>query len=665
VRFSDVLRTLFRAVLRFAVAIVVFVIIVAAFIVGWRLSADVHTPDEPAKSDATAAATQSAVEYTCSMHPKVRLQDPDAKCPICFMDLIPVTQDQQDSDASRMTMTHAARQLADIQTASVDRFFPTRTVRLFGRLDYDETRIANISAYFPGRIERMFVDYTGVPVQRSDHLVEVYSPELIAAQEELRQAAASVRDVPGGSEAVRRSSEATLRAARRKLRLLGLTDQQIERIETAEEPMDTLTIYSPIAGVVIEKKAVEGAYVETGEPIYTVADLSHLWLRLQAYESQLPWLRYGQDVEFSVDSMPGEVFHGRVAFIDPTVDPVTRTVHVRINVENTQRQLKPGMFARAKVRTRIAGYGLVITDELAGKWICPMHPEAISDGPDDCDLCGMPHVPIEQLGYTVTETDIDAPPLVIPASAALITGTRAVVYVEVPDTDRPTYEGREVVLGPAAGDYYIVKKGLREGERVVVNGAFKIDSAMEIAAKPSMMSPPEQHAKTAEPDARLEVPQTFIYALKPVYAAYFDAQQALADDDLDAFIVAANDLNTAVGLVETAGVVGEPLGRWRRLSRQLATDETAMTQLDSLESARTAFQQWSDVVIQLEQRFGHYGASTHYVVHCPMAFDNEGADWLSRRDEVLNPYFGGSILRCGSVNDEFPPRDAASDEVKP
>jgi membrane fusion protein, copper/silver efflux system len=191
-------------------------------------------------------------------------------------------------------------------------------------------------------------------------------------------------------------------------------------------------------------------------------------------------------VVFTTDSLPGEEFHGRISFIGPVLDPGTRTVDVRVNVPNKERRLKPGMFVRAKVFSRVAKGGRVIDPELAGKWISPMHPEVVKDEPGACDVCGMPLVPAEELGYVAAVED--EPPLVIPESAPLITGKRAVVYVEVPG-EKPAYEGREVVLGPKGQDHYLVIQGLEEGERVVTHGAFKIDSALQIVARPSMMSP--------------------------------------------------------------------------------------------------------------------------------------------------------------------------------
>ncbi len=211
--------------------------------------------------------------------------------------------------------------------------------------------------------------------------------------------------------------------------------------------------------------------------------------QLDAYESDLAWLRYGQEVEFSTEAYPGEVFKGRVAFIDPVLNEATRTVKVRVNVSNEDGRLKPEMFVRAIVRSKIASGGRVLDASLAGKWISPMHPEIVKDEPGNCDVCGMPLVRAETLGYVTAEPSDTAKPLVIPVSAALLTGTRAIVYVQVPTAEEPTYEGREIVLGPRAGDYYLVRSGLNEGELVVTNGNFKLDSALQISAKPSMMTP--------------------------------------------------------------------------------------------------------------------------------------------------------------------------------
>ena len=440
------------------------VLVLSAFVLGfmirgcWQGSDSVH-------SRAVGDAERQVTMWTCSMHPQIRQPAP-GKCPICTMDLIPV--DTRLIGLREIEFSEEAAKLMEIETSIVERKFVTAEIRMVGKIDYDETRLKNITAWVPGRIDRLYVDFTGITVSKGDHMVYLYSPELISTQRELLLP--SLKD-----------------AAREKLRLLGLAAEQIEEIEKTGQPTDHITIYAPIGGVVIERHATEGMYVETGTKIYTIADLSNLWVKLDAYESDMMWIRYGQEVEFTTQSYPGQVFKGTISFIDPVLNDKTRTVKVRVNVDNTEGKLKPQMFVKAIVRSSVAVGGRVMAPEMAGKWICPMHLDVVKTQAGSCDICGMDLVTTESLGYVKADTPKEAP-IVIPASAPLITGKRAVVYVQLPDKERPTYEGREIVLGPRAGDYYIVESGLTESEIVVTNGNFKIDSAMQIQAKPSMMS---------------------------------------------------------------------------------------------------------------------------------------------------------------------------------
>jgi len=411
------------------------------------------------------------------------------------MDLVPMPSDITIGVGPReLVISEEAAKLMEIATSVVQRKFVTNEIRMVGKIDYDETRVKNITAWVPGRIDRLYVDFTGITVSKGDHMVSLYSPQLISAQAELLQASKAAGNIKAGtSDLVRQFTLATLEAAREKLRLLGLGAEQIENIESAGKPQAHITINSPMSGIVVHKNATEGMYVDTGTGIYTVADLSRLWVKLDAYESDLPWLRYGQKVEFTTQAYPGQVFKGTISFIDPVLNDKTRTVKLRVNVGNSQGKLKPQMFVKAIVHSSIAGVGKIMAPEMAGKWICPMHPDVVKDTIGTCDICGMDLVTTESLGFIKVDTPEKAP-LVIPASAPLITGKRAVVYVQVPNTEKPTYQGREIVLGPRAGNYYIVESGLQEDEIVVTNGNFKIDSAMQIQAKPSMMSPQGQKA---------------------------------------------------------------------------------------------------------------------------------------------------------------------------
>jgi len=448
------------------------------------------SPRQPATAQNASQQTntQGQTWWTCSMHPQIRQPKP-GKCPICFMDLIPVTTEYADVGPRQISFSKEAIKLMEIETTPVVRKFVTAEIRMVGKIDYDETQVKHITAWVPGRIDRLFVDFTGITVAKGDHMVELYSPELLSAQAELLQALKAVEGIKSEtSELVKRTILAMLEASREKLRLLGLTKEQIGKIEASGVPVTHLIIYSPIGGIVINKHATEGMYVQTGTPIYTVADLSHLWVKMDAYESDLPWIRYGQETEFTTEAYPGELFKGKISFIDPVLNDKTRTIKVRVDVDNSDGRLKPEMFIKAVVRAKVAQGGRAMAPELAGKWICPMHPSVIKSGRGICDICGMNLVTPESLGYVTADVPKEAP-LVIPASAPLITGTRAVVYVQLPATEKPTYQGRQIVLGPRAGDYYIVDSGLTEGEIVVTNGNFKIDSALQIQAKPSMMSP--------------------------------------------------------------------------------------------------------------------------------------------------------------------------------
>jgi Cu(I)/Ag(I) efflux system membrane fusion protein len=347
----------------------------------------------PSQAHAQAAGdalpdSAAATTWTCSMHPQIQ-QPESGDCPICGMDLIPLIDDSSSELGPRaMSMSESSRALADIQTTEIKTGYPTRELRLVGQLNYAETQEKSLTARFSARIEKLFVNYTGIPVQRGEHLAEVYSPELLTAQRELLSA--YQRDPDGSITA----------AAREKLRLWDLLPEQIESILQNNQAQDRFELRSPINGVVVMKKVKEGDYVKTGEPLFKIVDLSELWLSLNAYESDLFWLRYGQAVEFTVEAYPGENFTGKIVFIAPELDRKTRTIPIRVNVPNPAGRLKPGMFARAIVQSRIAENGQVYAPDLAGKWISPMHPQIIKDEAGQCDVCGMDLVSAESLGYT-------------------------------------------------------------------------------------------------------------------------------------------------------------------------------------------------------------------------------------------------------------------------
>ncbi|MCK4957963.1 MAG: efflux RND transporter periplasmic adaptor subunit, partial [Planctomycetes bacterium] len=589
--------------------------------------------------------------WTCSMHPNVQLPKAGL-CPICNMALIPLEADDSETATgmSQLAVSENAMALMDIETTPVQRKFVTAVVRMSGKIEYDETNLSYITAWVPGRLDRLYLDYTGLPVREGDHMVLLYSPELIGAQEELLQAIQSQKNVSETDLGIMRDmARSTAQAAREKLRLWGLKPEQIAEIEKTGKVSDHVTIYAPTSGIVIHKNAVEGMYVQTGTKIYTIADLTDVWVKLDAYESDLEWLRYGQQVEFTTISYPGEVFKGTISFIDPILNEQTRTVKVRVNVPNPEGKLKPGMFAKAIVRARVAGAGRIMDADLVGKWICPMHPEIIKPDSGTCDTCQMPLVRTESLGYVSDDPELAKKPLVIPTSAALITGTRAIVYVRLTDTEKPTFEGRQIVLGPRAEDYYIVRSGLKEGELVVTRGNFKIDSSLQIMAKPSMMTPDvsDTHDHSARP--RPAISDDFRDQLANLFTHYFVIQRSLADDKPADVADSADKALKALDGVSTEPLTGSDLSLWESSVKDLRKILADMKTDDDIKAIRENFYLLSQHLTKTAKRFGSTNSEPFYVFHCPMAFDNSGAEWLQDSDQTKNPYFGHMMLRCGSA----------------
>ncbi|MGY8656451.1 MAG: efflux RND transporter periplasmic adaptor subunit [Verrucomicrobiia bacterium] len=620
--------------------------IVVAFVGGLLVGRSGSSTNEHDHSHSTTAASPAddIKFWTCSMHPEIQLPDP-GKCPKCQMALIPVKSGAGANDGPRdLTLSSSAQKLASIQTSLVERRFVDAAIRLVGKVDYDETRLGHITSRVPGRLDRLFVDYTGVSITKGDHLVRLYSPELLEAQQTLIQAVKTAASLQNSATGLaKQRALTTVDSSREKLRLWGLDTNQIARIEASEKPEEHLTINAPMSGIVVHKNAVEGMYVQTGARIYTIADLSRVWVMLDAYESDLAWLHYGQDVEFETEAYSGETFHGRIAFIDPVLNPKTRTVRIRVNVDNQRGRLKPEMFVRAIVRSRVATGGKVMDPGLAGKWISPMHPEIVKDGPGDCDICGMALVKAEDLGYVRADAGKDEAPLVIPASAPLQTGKRAVVYVE---RDPGKYEGVEIELGPRAGEWYLVKSGLKEGDRIVTRGAFKIDSAIQIRAGNSMMNPEEgQGAKSK----RLDAPADFHAQLTGVYEAYLQLQKALSGDDFEASKSTAKNLEAALGKVDMTLLKGEAHMAWMAQSKALKNGGDSIAAAGSIDESRKAFEGVSIAMITALKQFGASPSAPANIFHCPMALNGKGADWLQATEGTENPYYGSKMFQCGDL----------------
>lgn len=446
---------------------------------------------------AHTSGAEDGVSYICPMMCTPPQSEP-GRCPVCGMELRPVTAGAT-GGMNFVQIDPVARRVANIQTVSVQALPASRTIQAIGELNYDEGRLKTISAYVDGRIDRLYADYTGVVVEQGDRLALVYSPELYSGQVELLLAKKSADEQR--SAASRRfgiSGEDLYETARQRLLELGMTAEQISQIEKAGEASSRLHLHAPISGTVIEKHAVEGQYVKEGQPIYRLADLSSLWLMLRLFPEDAAAIRYGQRVEAVVQSLPHRTFTGRVAFVDPNVEPKTRTVGVRVVIENPEGVLRVGDFAKATIEVPLGdrgeGSGKIYDPDLADKWISPRHPHVISSEAGDCPVCGIEMLPAAQFGYTDEPGELPEV-VMVPRGAVLMAGGNSVVYVE---TEPGRFELREVVTGAQAGDQVVVHSGLKAGEQVASRGNFLIDSQMQLAGNPSLIDPTKAIQKMEE-----------------------------------------------------------------------------------------------------------------------------------------------------------------------
>ena len=435
------------------------IVAILAFGLGGRM---LGVSEAPAAGGDAHVHDQMETIWTCAMHPQIREAEA-GRCPICGMDLIPVERSTDADEGRRVSLSERAKILARVRTTQAERLGSGRVERrLLGRVDYDERSLRTVTAWVGGRIERLHVSTTGERVKRGQVIATLYSPEVYTAHQDLIQARQQFERLQQtATPNAGRAAEAALGASRDRLRLLGVPDGELRAMERADKPSERARIRTPFGGTVIERLATQGNYVETGTGLYRVADLSTLWVQLDAYESDLPVLKAGQEVSIRVEALPGEIFKGRVTFVDPVLDPNTRIARVRIEVKNQDRRLRPGMFVEASVRSDAAG--------AAAKQA----------------------------------------PIVIPATAPLFTGRRSVVYVELEETEEPTYEARVVTLGPRMGELYPVLAGLSEGERVVIHGAFAIDADLQIQGGDSMMNSPDEDGSADElaaPDSATQTP---------------------------------------------------------------------------------------------------------------------------------------------------------------
>jgi Cu(I)/Ag(I) efflux system membrane fusion protein len=547
------------------------------------------------------------------MHPQIRMTSP-GKCPICGMDLIPLVQSNSSTiDPDAIHLSKEAAALADVITSKVTRQKPVKEVRLYGKVQADERLFQSQTSHVPGRIERLFVNFTGEHVAKGQVLAEIYSPELINAQEELLETVKTKNIQPGLYE-----------AAKEKLRQWKLSDDQIAKIESSGIVQNNFEVLSNTSGTVIARRVNSGDHVSEGTVLFDVADLSKVWIMFDAYETDLQFLHVGEKISFNIQALPGTDFTGNIIFIDPVIDPVTRVAKVRVETGNQSGKLKPEMFATGIASSTLTAY----TDNV-----------------------------------------------VIPKSAVLWTGKRSVVYVKQPGSDEPVFKIREVELGPMLGNSYVIIKGLSEGEEIVTNGTFSVDAAAQLEGKPSMMNPAGEVtqsmpgmdmpgdsksnpgtegdnilAKTDQRRGDIVVSRDFKMQLDAVIDQYILLKNAFVKSDFEKVKEAAQNVLGSLKKIKTELLTGDGHVQWMDVSVKLNDQIKKIIYAGGLEEARITFSDFSDEMYKTVKIFGLTGKTVYYQF-CPMAENGKGAFWLSETKDIRNPYYGDSMLTCGETRE--------------
>jgi membrane fusion protein, copper/silver efflux system len=547
-------------------------VLIVGFIAGGLLWSDPHAGHDHAVDQ------DGNVIWTCSMHPQIR-EEQQGKCPLCGMDLTPLNASSTGADPSVIRLSANELNLAGVRTTIIGGAKAGSSLSLVGKVTPDERNRAVLTAHIGGRIEDLNVDFKGSRVYAGQILAEIYSPELYQAQQELQQ-----------FYKLRTVQPNLYSAARAKIALWKFSEEEIDQMAKSSTIQAVVPIRAERNGIVTNLVARKGMYVERGEMLMEIDDLSTIWIIFDAYEQDMSRIRVGQSIEISTDALPGEKITSSIRFIDPSLNPETRTVGIRVEVENTGNKLKPDMLVRGALKQTPTSSQQAIT---------------------------------------------------VPSSAVLWTGSRSIVYVKesASSSEGSGFRMVDIVLGARNGDFYEVKKGLKLGDEVVTHAAFTIDSAAQLQGMESMMS---QRTQRAAED--IELQKAIVQAIQP-YLALKDA--LVASDDVKAAQQAQDVLKLWQNFSKEPTDQDEK-GQWPGFKSKVVNAASATVKSSSLESRRAAFEQLSDAIIALLDRYGVSGTPL-YKQYCPMAFNDKGSYWISSERAIRNPYFGSAMLACGEV----------------
>ncbi|MGJ8735003.1 efflux RND transporter periplasmic adaptor subunit [Zobellia laminariae] len=542
--------------------------------------------------------------WTCSMHPQI-MQPESGNCPICGMELIPAEAGADGLTANQIKMTENAMALANIETTIVRNRIEGNNdgvISLSGKIATNEENNAIQASYFDGRLEKLNVSFEGQEVKRGQLLATIYSPNLVAAQQELITAAS-----------LKESQPALYKAVRNKLKLWKLSASQIDNIESTEKVRENFPLYATVSGTVAMVMAAEGDYLKQGQPILKVSNLNSVWAEFDAYENQISQFKKGQKIKVTTSAYPNTEFDAVISFIDPVLNSITRTVTIRTTLKNKDNIFKPGMFVTGRIKGTVQAEG-------------------------------------ESLN--------------IPASAVLWTGERSLVYVK-PNSNEAIFEMREVTVGLRNGGNFTVTSGLENGEEIVTNGTFTVDAAAQLQGRKSMMNKSAgktmtgheghlgmqavtENESNAISTMEMKLPRAFQAAFQAALKPYFKMEDAFVASDASQVSALAKTTLEKMKAIEIGG-----LGKMENshLSKSIEMLGGISSNSD-LKKQRARLVVLSENMVAIAMNIDS-PSETMYVQKCPMANSNKGAIWLSAEKEIRNPYYGDAMLTCGSVIDSL------------
>ncbi|WP_218599523.1 efflux RND transporter periplasmic adaptor subunit [Polaribacter sp. NJDZ03] len=577
-------------------------LIAVGLLLGWMLFGGSSKTEEIHKHDAVAETNQM---WTCSMHPQI-MQPEAGDCPICGMDLIPAESSAEGLMADQFKLSENAMALANIQTSIVGNTISDVDTGfiLSGKITENEDETATMPAHFDGRVEKLYVNSLGERVRKGQAVAQIYSPTLIAAQQELITA-----------YKLKVSQPQLYTAVKNKFKNWMIHGPQLNEVEQTGKVKNSFTIYSHVSGVVTEISINVGSHIMDGKPIFKVSNLNTVWANFDVYENQISQFKKGQDVVVTTNAYPNKTFKGKVNFIDPILDTQTRTVKLRVVLNNKKEIFKPGMFVEGKIKGIISGSK-------------------------------------EQV-------------ITIPASAVLWTGKRSVVYLKT-NANESVFEMKEITLGNQINNNYQVLEGLNKGDEIVTNGTFTVDAAAQLQGKKSMMNKKgektmtghEGHlgmemsdsveGKTINKNERIKVSKEFQNQLKVVFNDYISLKDALAKDNTKRVIAISKTLLDNLSKVDMKLLKSKnEHEHWMPLHKEIKATTNLILNTDAIKMQRIYFKHLSANMANVIEIFGINEKVYHQF--CPMADNNKGAYWLSKDEKVVNPYFGGAMLTCGEV----------------